>query len=548
MAEPTLGEIESIHGDPNIGLATTGVAPNVIAPNTNELAYLDAAARRRDAANQFLLQQHQANLKSNLEDFGKIDTSNLFQPDYKDITSDYANLTNKIVDNYDVLSNPNKNPELYAEIMQQKAALNSKINQSKAESLLYNQNETFLKAHPEFNTAENLQAQQQFSKTPLGQRQIPNITSPTTYDPKAIIKAATEAATQQIATSAISGGYIKNQTTESTDPDIWYKTIGNVLNTNNGYGGTYKDALVKQYSQLPAEIKQTENFDDFIKNTFPVPKSSITKATTEVDPFTQQAIANKNALTLAAVRHQYDISDAKTKFDNDKELLKLKGEISDEKSLSKQGQFLNTMVANISNSVEKDAPTYTTTLDGRQYHEPVITPSASVKEALAYTKPPAYEGAKTSKVYPDLITKTAEGNFRVFYFEKGKGEHPLTIKGKTKFNEQTQIYTPNELREQLANSPLFTASQRPKILQAAYGASQDLNDPKELAKYGDNSKPNPSSSGQIKEKTSASGSAFKDDATFKKADGTKYTYKALKDLGYTDDQIKQAVDQGNITQ
>src|SRR6187402_1711002 len=104
MPDVSLGEITNIKGDANIGLAGTAGNDAIIAPNTQELAYLNAAAQTRNQANQFLAQQHRQNLEDSLKNFKATDVTGVFSPDYKDITDQYRNLTGQIYNNYDILS------------------------------------------------------------------------------------------------------------------------------------------------------------------------------------------------------------------------------------------------------------------------------------------------------------------------------------------------------------------------------------------------------------------------------------------------------------
>lgn len=496
MAEPTLGEITSIHGDPNLGLAGTGVASNVIAPNNTELAYLDAAARRRDAANKFILEQHNANLKNTLDNYNNIDTSGLFAPDYKDITDQYKNLTSKIYDNYDIIQNPNKNPELYSQLMQEEAGLRSKIAQSKAQGLVYTQNQKLLEAHPDFYTADNLKAQQQFANTPIDQRQIPNITPPAVYDPLAIVKAAATYSTQKLASSTVSGNYIKDQTEEKTDPEQFMNGVKAYLQSSNGYGGTYNDALLKQYNQLPPQIKNSETYDEFLNKTFIplVPKTSISASTIKGDPITEEKMREANSLKETGMRisseerinasnHAAAIALEKQRALDDLNLAEKKGEIANKKVLGKNAEVLNTRVASlfdpanfINNTVE---------LDG---HKGIVTAAPEdLKAAFSYETPDPLNASKKITITPDYIAIMPNGKAKVVFEKKGTDGKPIIhTDGRIDLDMQhTQEFTPDGVRESLANySKAYPPNQRAGIINAAYELSPTLNNPDELKKYG----------------------------------------------------------------
>jgi hypothetical protein len=499
MAEPTLGEITSIHGDPNLGLADAGVASNVIAPNNTELAYLDAAARRRDAANKFILEQHNANLKNTLDNYNNIDTSGLFSPDYKDITDQYKNLTSKIYDNYDIIQNPNKNPELYSQLMQEEAALRSKIAQSKAQGLVYNQNQKLLEAHPEFYTADNLKAQQQFINAPIDQRQIPNITPPTVYDPLAIVKAAATYSTQKLASSAVAGGYIKDQTEEKTDPEQFMNGVKAYLQSSNGYGGTYNDALQKQYNQLPPQIKNSESYDEFLNKTFAplIPKSSITASSIKGDPITEEQMREKNSLletrmrinseqSINASNHTFQLALEKQRALDDLALAEKKGEIRNDKLINKTGEILNTQTASIFDpqNFTSKALEYTDVKSGTKRTGNIVSVPEDVKKAFAYEKQDATTLNKKVNILPDDFVVLPNGKVMVVFHEKTADGKPMTTPGGApKVDmEHTQEFSADGVRSSLLKA--IDPKQRAAIENAALQQSPTLNNPDELKKYG----------------------------------------------------------------
>lgn len=450
MADVSLGEIAGIRGDANIGLAAGGGNDAVIAPATTELAYLNAAAQTRNQANQFLYNEHQKNIQNSLKNFNATDVTGVFSPDYKDITDQYRNLAGQIYDNYDVLANPMKNPQLYSQIMQQQASLDAKIAQSKQHALLDTENKKFLQAHPDFSTPENLAAIQKFQTTPIGERQILNLAPPTVIDPIAALKAADEYSKKSLATAKVKNGYIVKQTSEGNDPVAYMNGIKAYLAGSNGYGGTYGDAIQKQlvdYNRANPAGQLT--YDEFLDKTFApnIKAMQVTKSDIDADPYGISNLNFAHQKALEAIRNA-----------NDRENIFLKAGL-DKKSTSEKGDFINSETAKLflNQGNSKKELTISPASGGANVVEKVATLTPSQMKLFAVPiVPTASVNGKAALATPDVITYTPDGNLRVMFYGRdsanGVGPEAADKKsGRHSIDQSlTQIYTPDEVRATIA--------------------------------------------------------------------------------------------------
>lgn len=515
MAEPTLGEIESIHGDPNIGLATTGVAPNIIAPNTNELAYLDAAAQRKDAANQFILQQHQANLTNTLKNFNDIDVSGVYGPDYNKITQDYKNLTGEIYDNYDVIQNPNKNPELYAELMQKESALRSAIAQSKQDYAVDKNTQAAIDAHPTLTTQQNIDTLANFRKGTLGSRALPNLQPPPVINHLALNNAVDQQAAlsayDEQATSVIdSTGHVISKKQKIFDPNKYTAAYKAGFYNTDAFGRPLIDTLkmdLDDYNKAnpSAPLTVDQYLDKQAAANIKNHQNQIEATSIQGDPLAEEKLREIYGFKMAAVNHKYTLEEQAAQQENALRIAKLKGEIKTETDFNKTGTSINTLTASLFDPSNEAPQTigYTNGITGQTEHLPVVIAPEDQKALFAYT---TYNTlGKKVTIVPDVLAKTPDGHIRaIFYQEDTKGK--ANTGGAPKIDKaHTQDFTPDNIRNILFNE--VPSNGRAKAQNAAIRQSPTLNDPTILKSYlSGGTGPADTEGGKIK--TTISGSAL----------------------------------------
>lgn len=175
----SLGEITGIRGDAQIAGGTAGVGGNLAALPADQigLQLLDSAANARMLANRYALDFQQQQLRDYLQNFNALEVQGVMESDYPAITAEYAQYAKKLADNYDVIANPFKDQQRYAQLRQEEATLRGRIARSKGDLALRQNYNNFIGQHRDFQTPENLQRLTAFSEQPLGQRDINALTS-----------------------------------------------------------------------------------------------------------------------------------------------------------------------------------------------------------------------------------------------------------------------------------------------------------------------------------------------------------------------------------
>ena len=175
----SLSEITAIKGSPLIGAGTAGSVANLAQLPADQFALqiLDSAAGARMLANKYAQDLFQQNLKEYYNNFNSIDVNGLMEKDYDVIVPQWAQLAKDMADNYDVIGNPMKDQQRYADLKQREARLRGQIAQSKQDVGLRQIYGNFISQHKDFETPENISKLQRFTQAPMGQRDYNDITT-----------------------------------------------------------------------------------------------------------------------------------------------------------------------------------------------------------------------------------------------------------------------------------------------------------------------------------------------------------------------------------
>lgn len=269
MAEPSLSEITSIKGDAAIGAGANGL--NISESNFDaSLPYLQAAAASAMQADKLTLDQFNKNLESQLLRARSVDFAGVMPDDFKDLSQNYAGLLKNIADNYDVIRNPQKNLQKWAEINQAESQIRSGITRSKDSKLIYDEAKKFLDDHPIWNTPGNQQKLQSFLSLPVDQREPFQFDQPFNADIAKLAKAATAGATVQVSDAQVVDGGKYIRTTEGTviDSEKYQEIIRASLNGTDEFSRSNREGYQKLLDLLPAQeqAKYTDLEDFVIKN------------------------------------------------------------------------------------------------------------------------------------------------------------------------------------------------------------------------------------------------------------------------------------------
>jgi hypothetical protein len=497
MAEPSLSEITNIQGNPAIGAAGTGVADNVIAPNTTELTYLSQAADARQKAADFIAKQHQDNLTNNLKNFNDTDVTGVYSPDYNKITGDYQALTKDISDNYDVLSNPNKNPQLYSSLMQRIAGLKANISESKQRAAIDKDYELHLAAHPELRTVQNQGQLQKLRNSTLGtQYEIPTLQSPPITNPEAAILAFTDAAKTASTTPTETDvqtpdGLFQKQKINHTDPEKFKENFLAIAKGNDPSGRPWKDAtqpLLDLWNQSHPAAQMT--YDDWINKEADIKakelKDQQISQTLSGNPIAEEKMRSKTEYGISALNFQHELALEKQRASDALALAEKKGELKiSQKETNNLGTILNNQTAQLFNPENYGTHPLDYYENGVLTKNNVVNAPPSTLEAFGYEKQDASTSNKKVIVKPDYLIALPDGNIRAVFYQKGSGKtitNGGSGNGAAKIDkDHTQDYTRDQARSALLN--VIPPTQREKVGNAALTEAPSLNNPDVLNSY-----------------------------------------------------------------
>lgn len=287
----SLGEIANIKGDAD--LAQGGFGTDAVLPENNTaLAYLSNAANLQAGANKYLAEVHNKRMEDYLSNFHNIDLKNLAPGDYDNLSQQYVDLSKDLADNFDVIQNPFKNPQVAGSLAARESALRSQIAQSQMDKGMMDINQNHIDLHPDLNTAENQQKMQAFWKTPLGQRQPVQLNPAFVYNPQEDADAAYNSVKQDYATATPDGKYIWSSSGTKAALPAYLKAYNARLNANDQYGRTKRQSMLNAFNQLSPDQKAQYNndpqqFSDQIATSLFKP-DQVNKATATTDEYGTQ--------------------------------------------------------------------------------------------------------------------------------------------------------------------------------------------------------------------------------------------------------------------
>lgn len=287
---PTLAEILSARGDADYAQGGYGGADPVF-NSAVTVGYVQHAADMQAAANRYVLEQHDENLKNALDSYGKIDTKGVLGSDQVALMGQYAGVGKQLASNFGVIRNPLSNPEQAIKLKMAEGQLRQNLAQSQMDATYASKQQEFLDQHPAFNTPENRAKIAAYISAPIGQRQPFSPQPPLVYNPDTFYKTMQELSKQKYSTAKKDGRYISKEEGERYDLDRFRQ-----LATNPGeidqYGQTLESARKKAFDSLPANLKALHNnsYDQYVKDEIAlhVPLNQVSKTDLDADPFAKQ--------------------------------------------------------------------------------------------------------------------------------------------------------------------------------------------------------------------------------------------------------------------
>lgn len=328
MAEPSLSEITSIQGDAAIGAGANGLNISTVQQDSS-LPYLQSAAVAISAADKAKTDEYNRRLEASLKNLDETDFSGLLENDFKELSQTWAGLMKTYSDNFDVMRNPNKNPEKWAQIKQQEAMMNANLAAAKDQKKVYDVSQQFLAQNPVWNTDTNRQKLESFLNSPRDGRQLFQFDRPYNPDINTAAKAIGDASTVEVADSQLVNGgrYIRTTEGKTIDMDLAETNARNLIRGNDTFGRATKEGYQQLYDRLPESerSKYTDVEDFFVKNTLAgLNKSSVTKNTlsenrvwlqNDDQAFRAGENEKDRALQRRAQDLQRDIAEGKQKID-----------------------------------------------------------------------------------------------------------------------------------------------------------------------------------------------------------------------------------------
>lgn len=292
--EPNLSQITGIQGDADIagGTAGGGTESAYIIPEGKSIQYLQEAAEAKAEANKYIGKMYQDNLNKHLADINNVDFTNVMDTDMPALKQKYADLAHDMGANYDVIRNPNIDPVKYAELHQKESELLGLIAQSKSHSAIQNYNKKLLLDHPDWNTPDNKQQVLNYASTPMADRKDYLLNTPTTFDLAKTAKAAADIALQQTKKESVSknGNWLNTTEAKEYNQAKYKEAIHGLLDNTTINGRSSRQEFEKLYNSLPEDVRSkyqdsNDYLDQNAERLRPMGESS---STFTINPFALQ--------------------------------------------------------------------------------------------------------------------------------------------------------------------------------------------------------------------------------------------------------------------
>jgi hypothetical protein len=323
-----LREIVSIQGDAENAYGSTPGGNNTVLAFNQGLQYLNQAATAQANATQFKYLQFQENMKDYYKRFNEVDVNGIMESDYPDVNEEYATLAKDIADNYDVIRNPNADPEKFAELKEREAKLRGTIARSKQHVAFREFNNEFMKQHPEFNTEANKARIQEFNNKPIGERKVFPLDTPFAYSPAERAKIANDRATAKITTEQTNGKYFTKDERKLVYQDEYDKAWDALGTTQDKTGRPVFAAAQDTYSKLPPSLTGGMDFNTW-------------------DRETGRSLMNQGDESTTMKEDQYGLQDDAQKFQGWQNSLNrnLQRDLAKDKDLQNVGRLYNEALA-----------------------------------------------------------------------------------------------------------------------------------------------------------------------------------------------------------
>lgn len=297
-----LNEITNVKGDADMAFGGVPGGTDAVIPFNQGVQYLANAARLKAESDQFKYLQFQQNLKDFYTRFDDIKVDGLMEADYPVINEEYAALAKDIASNYDVIRNPNKDPEKFAQLKEREAQLRGRISRSKQDVAFRDAHQKFISSNPNFNTTTNKARIEEFNSKPIGERKLYQLDTPYSYDPTLRAKAANEAAMTKLKEEKTNGKYFTTTEEEQYLAEAYdeaWKATGVALDTS---GRPIIEAAADTYSKLYGKdwAQRVPDLDLEIGRS--LRKQGSTSTTMQADPYGLQNDAQAAEAALQAKR------------------------------------------------------------------------------------------------------------------------------------------------------------------------------------------------------------------------------------------------------
>jgi hypothetical protein len=319
--EPSLSEITSIQGDAAMGADGSNITE--IRPNAS-LPYLQAASVAIAEADRQKNLEYQKNLQTALTRIDETDFTGLLDSDFKELRKGYAGLLKATAENFDVIRNPNRNIEKWAEIRQQEANLRTSLANAKDQKKIYDTSQAFLKANPLWNTEQNQSKLKSYLDSPRENRETFQFDQPFNADINALAKSVYDSSVVDSATSEITpdGRYFRDEQNRTYDNNLIKANLDAALTGQDTFGRNVTQGFQYLYDRLPEteKSKYTDVKDFITKNVLALrPKDVTTKANIAPNPIylqnDQQAFtADQNERDRILTRRGQDLASGKAKI------------------------------------------------------------------------------------------------------------------------------------------------------------------------------------------------------------------------------------------
>jgi hypothetical protein len=493
---PSLAEILSARGDADYAQGGYGGADPVL--NTAAtVGYLQHAADMQAEANRYILKQHDDNLKAALDSYGAIDTKGILGTDQAALMGQYASVGKDLANNFSVIRNPLSNPQQAIKLKQGEGVFRQNLAQSQMDATYVAKQQQFLDQHPEFNTPENKAKIDAFIAAPISQRRPFALQPPLVYNPDAFYKTIGELSKYKYATSKSDGKYITKEEGEKVDPKKFMALAQNVSGVDQ-YGQSLESARRKAFDNMPDSIKALHNndYNQFVidEAKLHMPLDEIKKSDVNEDQFATIKAQGAQQRQTEGMRQGFEAAQKELDRQNALNIARLKADGKD----------------------PNDAPTVRQDL---------------IERARIGVKNDKGIGAGEELKAIVAANQQFGGPLEINIDKKNKDIQTFIIPQRTVGGN---IIEKHAVRLDASNPETYQAGLN-QLLNDITGEHVSLS--KAVSAHG---------KGYVK--GGLQNPAINTNAAFKASNGNSYTHADLLKLGYTEDQIQQAVSLGNLKQ